>query len=811
MPKSKMHFVNAARVLLLGIVLCFGQALGAETNQAPIVESQTLVTPENSSFVITLQAADPENAPVSFRISEVPAAGTLFQYTNGVVGPAITTNGTPVQDLAGQVLFTPGDRQWGDPYASFRFVANDGVQDSAPALVTIIVPRNYEAVVESLAFSIPQGTNLVITLAATDAENDPLLFRVQTPPGAGTLFQFTNGGQGAPITATNTVVTDAAHRVVFVPAPLESGSPYAIFTYVANDSLHDSAPGSVVIHVLPANRAPTVQGQTIGMPWNSKTVITLTGSDPDAEPITFRITGTPNQGSLYQYNAGNPGALITGTNTLVSDSIGRVFFVPANNQAGDPYASFTFVADDGQARSSAATVDIRVARPAFGATHAPWILRTNITLRGMVSANGTAAAWWFEWGSNMASKTTPVVLPATNGVLAVSAPVSGVSPGVSYGCRMVVSNAAGVVYGNMELFGVGAKVWGWGRNDFTNLPVALSNVVAVEAGYNHAVALKNDGKVVAWGLNNKNQTNVPSGLSNVVAISAKADHTLALRSDGTIVTWGDNSFGQLNLPAGLTNIVQISAGYSHSMVLQANGRVVSWGYPFVPVVTNVPAAVTNIVAISAGSAWSVALRNDGVPFAWGNDNFGDTMMPPGLSNVWLVSAGDAHGLAYRRNGTGVGWGWNYYGQSSFPAGLTNVVKVLAGDFQSLALREDGRVVGWGYAPLASVPGGVSNVVNLAAGVNFNLAVGTTNALHPEEKGPPIPEVPTILSVRTNPQGRFEMNFAGSQGAAYQVWATTNLVSWVQAETPEEISPGNYRFIEPPGVASGWRIFRVRSP
>src|SRR5580692_4663079 len=79
--------------------------------------------------------------------------------------------------------------------------------------------------------------------------------------------------------------------------------------------------------------------------------------------------------------------------------------------------------------------------------------------------------------------------------------------------------------------------------------------------------------IIAWGDDTYGETNVPIGLTDVVAISAGDKYSLALRSDGTVVAWGNNTF----VPAGLSNVVAIATGYDFLLALQSDGTVVAWG------------------------------------------------------------------------------------------------------------------------------------------------------------------------------------------------------------------------------------------
>ena len=81
------------------------------------------------------------------------------------------------------------------------------------------------------------------------------------------------------------------------------------------------------------NHGPVANAQSFTTPEGMALAITLTGSDPDGDPLTFQVTSNPLHGAL------------SGT---------------APNLSYTPYAGFSFVVNDGFLNSAPATVTINV-------------------------------------------------------------------------------------------------------------------------------------------------------------------------------------------------------------------------------------------------------------------------------------------------------------------------------------------------------------------------------------------------------------------------------------------------------------------
>ncbi|NOV00989.1 RCC1 domain-containing protein [Paenibacillus planticolens] len=280
----------------------------------------------------------------------------------------------------------------------------------------------------------------------------------------------------------------------------------------------------------------------------------------------------------------------------------------------------------------------------------------------------------------------------------------------------------------------------------------VQNIIDVAAGdAHHSLALRSDGIVFAWGTNgvgqlgdgatyiNRNNPVQVSNLTDVIDVEAGFYHSLALKSDGTVWAWGSNVYSELgdgtttnrSTPvqvSGLSNIVSISTKNYHSLAIKSDGTVWAWGYntdgqlgdgttttPLTPVQVS---GLSNISYVSAGSTHSLAIKSDGTVWAWGNNTtgqFGDgtttshttPVQIPGLSNVKVVEADWHHSLAIKNDGTLWAWGYNDAGQlgdgttgSTYlspvqVAGLSGVTAVSTSATFTVAQKSDGTVWAWG--------------------------------------------------------------------------------------------------------------------
>ncbi|MBU2676265.1 MAG: cadherin-like domain-containing protein, partial [Gammaproteobacteria bacterium] len=181
------------------------------------------------------------------------------------------------------------------------------------------------------AVSTAADTPLAITLTGSDPESDPLTFAIAAAPSNGSL-------------------SGTAPDVTYTPNGGYVGADS--FTFTVDDGEFTSVAASVSITVTAVNTAPTADEQAVSTAADTPLAITLTGSDPESDPLTFAIASAPSNGSL-------------------SGTAPDVTYTPNGGYVGAD--SFTFTVDDGEFTSVAASVSITVTSPPLDADGTLWI------------------------------------------------------------------------------------------------------------------------------------------------------------------------------------------------------------------------------------------------------------------------------------------------------------------------------------------------------------------------------------------------------------------------------------------------------
>jgi VCBS repeat-containing protein/predicted outer membrane repeat protein len=271
-------------------------------NDAPVANSQSVTTAEDTLKAITLTATDVDGDPLTWSIVTPPAHGAL-------TGTAPNLNYTPNLNYNGP--------------DSFTFKVRDGTVDSNIATVSItITPVNDAPVANPQSVTTTEDTAKAITLTATDVEGDTLTWSIVTPPAHGTL-------------------TGTAPALTYTPDANYNGPDS--FTFKVNDGKVDSNVATVTITVTPVNDAPVAVVDSYVTNEDTTLIVDapgVLGNDTDAEndPLTAILNVGPTHGDL----------------TLNAN--GSFVYTPDANYFG--IDSFTYHANDGKLDSNIATVTI---------------------------------------------------------------------------------------------------------------------------------------------------------------------------------------------------------------------------------------------------------------------------------------------------------------------------------------------------------------------------------------------------------------------------------------------------------------------
>ncbi|MGM9635369.1 MAG: RCC1 domain-containing protein [Candidatus Avispirillum sp.] len=144
---------------------------------------------------------------------------------------------------------------------------------------------------------------------------------------------------------------------------------------------------------------------------------------------------------------------------------------------------------------------------------------------------------------------------------------------------------------------------------------SLTRIIAISAGNEHSVGLREDGTVVATGYDGNGSCSVGEW-RNIVAIATGSSHTVGLKSDGTVVATGDNSFHQCDVD-GWTDIKYIFADSTYTIGIKNDGTVIAAGHIFY-IGYDYLAEWSDIKFITMGADHALGIKTDNTVVSVGN-------------------------------------------------------------------------------------------------------------------------------------------------------------------------------------------------
>ncbi len=276
-------------------------------NDAPVVNNQSVTTPEDTATNLVLTASDVDSTNLVFALLSAP--------TNGTVG-TLNTN-------TGAVTYTPGTNYFGPD--SFTFTVFDGSLYATGLVAITVTPVNDVPIAFSQSLTNAEDTALAVTLTSFDVDGPVTNFVLVGLPTYGTLT-----GLGA-----NRVYTPATNYF-----GLDS------FTFTVDDGALTSAVATVSLTITPVNDLPSISQ----IPNLISYANTATG------PIVFTVGDVETPAGSLMLSASSTNTLLLPTNNIVfggSNSSRTVTLTPASNQAGTTLITVTVRdGDDGTASSS---------------------------------------------------------------------------------------------------------------------------------------------------------------------------------------------------------------------------------------------------------------------------------------------------------------------------------------------------------------------------------------------------------------------------------------------------------------------------
>ncbi|MBM4283167.1 MAG: tandem-95 repeat protein, partial [Deltaproteobacteria bacterium] len=273
------------------VIATTGAAPSAPTTTAPAVRdvqaqafanNQAFSVPEDNLATVTLSGTTNTASFLQFRITRLPARGTLAGIARDAALPVVVGGGQPQApglDVTTTLTYVPdADANGADSFAYETFEVDNNV-DSADATVTITIEAvNDPPVVTPPAPRTTEDASVSFRIDVVDVDNaaSQLTFTVGAP-GFGTL-------------------SGTAPNLTYTPQNDAFGNDS--FTVSVSDGTNTVGPFTIGVVVTAVNDAPTAPDQQLTTDEETAIFSPLQFADVDGDALTFTVVGAPTRGTL---------------------------------------------------------------------------------------------------------------------------------------------------------------------------------------------------------------------------------------------------------------------------------------------------------------------------------------------------------------------------------------------------------------------------------------------------------------------------------------------------------------------------------
>jgi hypothetical protein len=279
-----------------------------EKEDPPVANDARFVIDPGEIVDALLPGEDGDEDPLTFEVVSQPASGELTLKDTSTGAFTFNSDGA-----SGTV--------------TFDYTVSDGKATSDPGTIEIFINRGYntQPSLNACTLTVAEDQTLTAQLSGTDAENDPLTFKLTGTPSQG-VAELSDSGE-----------------LIYTPKPDYVGTD--AITVVINDGYDNSEPAKCEITVTPENDAPVARGTSITVADALGYTGTLEAEDIDGDDLVFEWVVAPTRGQLV----------------WLDEALGQFKYTPDSAENGTD--GFSFRVSDGKTYSEAASVSVSIRVP----------------------------------------------------------------------------------------------------------------------------------------------------------------------------------------------------------------------------------------------------------------------------------------------------------------------------------------------------------------------------------------------------------------------------------------------------------------